>query len=223
MSAVPNRAVPRKCSPSEANRDAAIAGRSSKAELHQPWSPAPHGPRADGNQPIRPWHCLNFLPEPQGQGALRGTLPYGLSRARSGDTGSLDGGDTALLAVMPGARSDLTRQWPQPRRTAADGALWSVAGSHGPGAGRPSALLGRQADFEMREHLRHRLAQPAQQRIEEREGFLLVLVQGVALAVAAQDGCPGADGRAAADALSRGGRGSAGAGSSRPCGSSAAP
>src|SRR5258708_38194397 len=24
---------------------------------------------------IRPWQCLNFLPEPQGQGALRATLP----------------------------------------------------------------------------------------------------------------------------------------------------
>jgi hypothetical protein len=23
-------------------------------------------------QPILPWQCLNFLPEPQGQGALRG-------------------------------------------------------------------------------------------------------------------------------------------------------
>jgi hypothetical protein len=27
------------------------------------------------DQPIRPWHCLNFLPDPHGQGALRGTLP----------------------------------------------------------------------------------------------------------------------------------------------------
>ena len=26
-------------------------------------------------QAIRPWQCLNFLPEPQGQAALRGVLP----------------------------------------------------------------------------------------------------------------------------------------------------
>src|ERR1700746_3400796 len=31
-----------------------------------------------------PWHCLNFLPEPQGQGALRGTLPNCDSGARGG-------------------------------------------------------------------------------------------------------------------------------------------
>src|SRR6185312_8207878 len=30
---------------------------------------------------MRPWQCLNFLPEPHGQGALRGVLPQGAATA----------------------------------------------------------------------------------------------------------------------------------------------
>src|SRR5262249_59621386 len=29
----------------------------------------------EGRQPNLPWQCLNFLPDPQGQGSLRPTLP----------------------------------------------------------------------------------------------------------------------------------------------------
>src|ERR1700686_3670377 len=32
-------------------------------------------PQVERRHPREPWHCLNFLPEPQGQGSFRPTLP----------------------------------------------------------------------------------------------------------------------------------------------------
>ena len=53
---------------------------------------------------------------------------------------------------------------------------------------RRAAAAGRllRPDLEVRQHLGHRLAQVGQQRLEQVEGLALVLVQRVALAVAAQ-------------------------------------
>ena len=50
---------------------------------------------------IRPWQCLNFWPEPHGQGALRGTLPQ--VDGSAGSTPCSGSGALALHAAIVGA------------------------------------------------------------------------------------------------------------------------
>ena len=91
-------------------------------------------------QAIRPWHCLYFLPEPHGQGALRGTLPQ-----VEGSAGSMLEQSSPLGHRQGPARA------PAPRR--------SRPGPAGGGARRLRLL---HPDLEVGEHLGHRLAQVGQ-------------------------------------------------------------
>ena len=155
----------------------------------------------------RPWQCLYFLPEPQGQGALRGTLPQ------------LAGGPPAVGPRPPPAAATRGAIAGRARRGRSGGVV---------GAGRRQRLgLGRR-------HLRPAAAAPGSRDGSapgSRSGAGWSASPRTARTPRActrsagraghsrADGCPGAGGRDGADAPSTDGRGSAAAGSSRPSGS----
>ena len=151
----------------------------------------------------RPWQCLYFLPEPQGQGALRGYLAP--ARAAWPPTGALPAAaSTGRCAWGAAARPGRARRRCRSPRAAPP---------------RPSSaghLLRLRPDLEMREHLRHRLAQVGQHALEQRRTPRACTRSAGRAGHSRAGGCPGADGRDAAGAPSTDGRGSAAAGSSRP-------
>ena len=119
-------------------------------------APRGHGVRYD----TRPWQCLYFLPEPHGQGALRGTLPQLAGSSRS-------------MTAGPGARA----QRQALGRAAVGARHLALLGRVRRGQRRvDAALLGAlrqlvrqdvgrrllEADLEMGEHARHLFAQPRQ-------------------------------------------------------------
>src|SRR5512143_4225492 len=73
-----------------------------------------------GAHDAAPWHFLNFLPLPQGQGSLRPTPAYGFATAASTGVGRPDGGNgpvevppltspsaSGFIATMGGGRRGL--------------------------------------------------------------------------------------------------------------------
>ena len=102
---------------------------------------------------------MYFLPEPQGQGALRWTRPQ--VEGSAGLTSDV---------VAAGHGQD-------PR---------GLGGLPSPGPAGAAAGVPRHADLEVGQHLAHRGPQVGQHALEQVEGLALVLVERVALAVAAQ-------------------------------------
>jgi hypothetical protein len=94
----------------------AVSGRILRSHCH----------RLQGRQGFqtRPWQCLNFLPEPQGQGALRATLPQ--------LEGSL--GSTARLPAVRGRDSVATLQRPRtnPKVNPNDPSTWGKVSRNAP-------------------------------------------------------------------------------------------
>ncbi len=60
-----------------------------------------HLRRRDAYYANRPWQCLNFLPEPQGQASLRPTRPQvdGSFGSRLGEAASAAGASVASRAI----------------------------------------------------------------------------------------------------------------------------
>ena len=113
-----------------------------------------------------PWQCLYFLPEPQGQSSLRPTLPQlaGFLGSRSAAGGGHQRGVGERHLVLAGIGIELVRFHRRQCRL----------------------LIFRRHDFDAHQLRRHRLAQMRDHRLEQAEGFRLVFLQRIALAVAAQ-------------------------------------
>src|SRR5216683_6459122 len=66
---------------------------------------------------MRPWQCLNFLPEPQGQAVLRPVPAHGARGADSRSPGRSPPGRSLRPRALPPAPLG-PRSWPLPRRCA---------------------------------------------------------------------------------------------------------
>src|SRR5213593_420735 len=68
---------------------------------------APYSVPLDSFYSVAPWHFLNFLPLPQGQGSLRPTPAYGFAANAGSATPALprctDGGGGSALVTRPSA------------------------------------------------------------------------------------------------------------------------
>ena len=124
----------------------------------------------------RPWQCLYFLPEPQGQGSLR---PLG---APGAGVGRIDaGGERRAAPAIAGTRASAGAGWAAATRRRLR--LGLGAGLH---LGEHRLLLLRRHHLHVGQHPGDLEAQPVQQALEQLEGLGLVLVQRVALGVAAE-------------------------------------
>src|SRR5260370_40156071 len=77
----------------------------------------------------RPWQCLNFLPEPQGQGALRATLPQ--AEGLLGSSAALAERGRRSVATPPPSGSARSKAGSSLSRVRSAGSL----GAHSIGAG----------------------------------------------------------------------------------------
>ena len=128
-----------------------------------------------------PWQCLYFLPDPQGQGSLRPTRPQ------------LEGSFGSRSARRCASRAALRRKRRAPD-CRAERVLRASPSSFSPVAGSRCCanIGGSSAGSRLLEHhldahelARHLLAQMADEVVEELERLRLVLVQRIALGIAA--------------------------------------
>ncbi len=149
---------------------------------------------------IWPWQCLNFLPEPHGQGSLRPTLrPSRTTVSPPGDTGPAVGASAAAESAgeagagrKPAARAAACRRRAFRSAIAGDDRLRRRVLRLQLARHLPLALALLLLDLRFRAHLqarqqRHRVVLDAvEQRAEELERLALVLLLRVLLRVGAQ-------------------------------------